>query len=72
MKTQTDITMIALATLCIAANLFLGGLVLIDSPQSLGQLPVRVHSAQAHGLTVPGTARVTTALVARFNQLERV
>ena len=33
MKTQTDITMIALATLCIAANLFLGGLVLIDSAE---------------------------------------
>jgi hypothetical protein len=67
MNTRADITMTALATLCIAASLFFGSLMLIDSvehgQQSLGQLPVNVHSAQAHGLTVPGTAHVNTALV---------
>ena len=48
MNTRADITMTALATLCIAASLFFGSLMLIDSvehgQQSLGQLPVNVHS----------------------------
>jgi hypothetical protein len=67
MHTRTDIAVIAFAVLCIATSLALGGLMLIDSAeqgaQSVGRLPVNVHSAQAHGLTVPGTARVTTAQV---------
>jgi hypothetical protein len=67
MNTRSDIAMIALAALCIATSLVLGGLMLIDSAEqgtrSVGRLPVNVHSAQAHGLTVPGTARITTAQV---------
>jgi hypothetical protein len=67
MNARSDIAMIAFATLCIVTSLALGGLMLIDSAeqgqQSVGRLPVNVHSAQAHGLTVPGTARITTAQV---------
>jgi hypothetical protein len=67
MITRSEIVMITLAALCIAASLLLGGMVLFDSagqsPRSVGRLPVNVHSAQAHGLTVPGTARITTASV---------
>jgi hypothetical protein len=67
MNTRSDIAMIALAALCIATSLVLGGLMLIDSAeqgsQSVGRLPVNVHSAQAHGMTVPGPASITTALV---------
>jgi hypothetical protein len=67
MNTRSDIAMIALAALCIATSLVLGGLMLIDSAeqasQSVGRLPVNVHSAQAHGMTVPGPARIITALV---------
>ena len=67
MNTRADIIMTALATLCIVASLFFGSLMLIDSVEhgqrSLGQLPVNVDSVQAHGLTVPGRAHVTTALV---------
>ena len=48
MNTRADIIMTALATLCIVASLFFGSLMLIDSvehgQQSLGQLPVNVHS----------------------------
>jgi hypothetical protein len=64
MNTRSDIVMIIFATLCIATSLFFGGLMLIDSAeqsQSVGRLPINVHSAQAHGLTVPGSARITTA-----------
>jgi hypothetical protein len=61
MITRSEIVMITLAALCIAASLLFGGLVLFDSatqsPRSVGRLPVNVHSAQAHGLTVPGKAR---------------
>jgi hypothetical protein len=67
MNTRTDIAVIAFAALCIATSLALGGLMLVDSAQqgsqSVGRLPVNVHSAQAHGLTVPGSARITTAQV---------
>jgi hypothetical protein len=66
MNTRSDIAMIALATLCIAISLVLSGL-MIDSAeqgsQSVGGLPVNVHSSQAHGMTVPGMARINTALV---------
>jgi hypothetical protein len=74
MNTRTDIAMIAFATLCIATSLVLGGLMLIDSAeqatQSVGRLPVAVHSAQAHGLTVPGPARITTASVVELEIVE--
>jgi hypothetical protein len=67
MNTRSDIVMITCAALCIATSLLLGGLMLSGSAeqgsQSAGRLPVSVHSAQAHGLTVPGMARITTALV---------
>jgi hypothetical protein len=67
MNTRSDIAMIALAALCIATSLVLGGLMLIGSAEqgapSVGRLPVNVHSAQAHGMTVPGPARITTAQV---------
>ncbi len=56
-------TTIALLTLVIAV----GGLTMIvaadPGPQSLARLPVNVHSATAHGLTVPGTARIAIAQV---------
>ena len=74
MNTRTDIAMIAFAALCIATSLVLGGLMLIDSAeqgtQSVGRLPVNVHSALAHGLTVPGPARITTALVVELEIVE--
>jgi hypothetical protein len=67
MNTRSDVAMIALAALCIATSLVLGGLMLIDSAEqgtrSVGRLPVNVHAAQAHGMTVPGPARITAALV---------
>jgi hypothetical protein len=67
MNTRSDIVMITFAALCIATSLVLGGLMLIDSAdqgsQLVGRLPVNVHSAQAHGMTVPGMARMTTAQV---------
>jgi hypothetical protein len=48
MTTRCEIAMIALATLCIAASLLFGGLMLVDSaaqsPRSVGRLPVNVHS----------------------------
>jgi hypothetical protein len=67
MNTRSDVAMIALAALCIATSLVLGGLMLIDSAEqgTVGRLPVAVHSAQAHGMTVPGPARITTALVVK-------
>jgi hypothetical protein len=47
---------------------------LIDSAeqgtQSVGRLPVNVHSAQAHGLTVPGLPRITTASVVELEIIE--
>jgi hypothetical protein len=67
MNTRSDIVMTTFAALCIATSLLLGGLMLIDSAdkgsQSVGRLPVNVHSVQAHGMTVPGMASFTTALV---------
>jgi hypothetical protein len=67
MNTRSDIVMITFAALCIATSLLLGGLMVINSAdqgaQSVGRLPVNVHSVQAHGMTVPGVARVITALV---------
>jgi hypothetical protein len=67
MNTRSDIVMITFAALCIATSLVLGGLMLIGSAdqgsQSVGRLPVNVHSVQAHGMTVPGMARFTTAQV---------
>jgi hypothetical protein len=67
MNTRSDIVMITFAALCIATSLLLGGLMVIDSvdqgSQSVGRLPVNVHSALAHGMTVPGMARITTARV---------
>jgi hypothetical protein len=67
MNTRSEIAMITLAALCIATSLLFGSLMLIDSaeqsPRSVGRLPVNVHSLAAHGLTVPGPARITTALV---------
>ena len=45
--------------------LLFGGLPLLGSVghgwQSIGRLPVTVHSAAAKGLTVPDTSRITTA-----------
>ncbi|HEY4406050.1 MAG TPA: hypothetical protein VGN55_15495 [Xanthobacteraceae bacterium] len=67
MNTRSDIVMITFAPLCIATSLLLGGLMVIGSAdqgsQSVGRLPVNVHSAQAHGLTVPGMARIDTVQV---------
>jgi hypothetical protein len=66
---NTNIAIRTLATLCIATSLSLGALSLIgsadqDPQQSLGRLPVSVHSAAAHGMTVPGAARIRTAQIA--------
>jgi len=62
MNTRTKIALLTLATLCVA-----GGLTMIvaadPGPQSLARLPVNVHSATAHGLTVPGTAHIAIAQV---------
>jgi hypothetical protein len=67
MNTRSDIVMIAFAALCIATSLVLGGLMVIDAAdqgsQSVGRLPVNVHAAQAHGMTVPGMAHITTVQV---------
>jgi hypothetical protein len=67
MNTRSDIVMITFAALCIATSLLLGGLMLIDSAdqgsRSVGRLPVNVHAVQAHGLTVPGMARISTVQV---------
>jgi hypothetical protein len=61
---NTNIATRTLATLCIATC----ALILIASadqdPQSVGRLPVSVHSAAAHGMTVPAAARIRTAQVA--------
>jgi hypothetical protein len=61
MNTRTKIAMMTLATLCIAT----GGLTMMvaaeQGPQSLGRLPVTVHSATAHGMTVPGAAHIAIA-----------
>ena len=65
MKPRSDFAMIALASLCIVSSLFFGSLMVAESvergSQSLGQRPVSVHSVEAHGMTVPGPARVATA-----------
>jgi hypothetical protein len=65
---NTNIAIRTLATLCLATCLSLGAPSLIGSadqdPQSLGRLPVSVHSAAAHGMTVPGAARIRTAQIA--------
>jgi len=49
--------------------LFFGGLPLLGSidygSQSIGRLPVKVHSAAAYGLTVPDNSRTATANAVR-------
>jgi hypothetical protein len=61
---NTNIATRTLATLCIATcALILTGSV-DQYPQSVGRLPVSVHSAAAHGMTVPGALRIKTAQVA--------
>jgi len=65
---NTNIAIRTLATLCIATGLSFGALSVIGSAnqdqQSIGRLPVSVHSATAHGMTVPGAARIRTAQIA--------
>jgi hypothetical protein len=65
---NTNVAMRTLATLCIATGLFFSTLTLFgladQVPQSVGRLPVSVHSAAAHGMTVPGAAHIRTAQVA--------
>jgi hypothetical protein len=67
MNTRSDFAMITLASLCIVSSLFFGSLMVAESvergSQSLGQRPLSVHSVEAHGMTVPGPARVATAQV---------
>jgi hypothetical protein len=64
---NTNVAMKTLASLCIATGLFFGTLthfaVVDQAPQSVGRLPVSVHSVSAHGMTVP-TAHIRTAQVA--------
>jgi hypothetical protein len=69
MTTRTEITMMTVvATMCLATSVLLGGFMLVNSvgqnSQSVGGLPVAVHSAAAHGMTVPASPRITTAQIA--------
>jgi hypothetical protein len=65
---NTNVAMRTLATLCTATGLFFGTLTLFglahQDPQSVGRLPVSVHSAAAHGMTVPAVEHIRTAQVA--------
>jgi hypothetical protein len=65
---NTNVAMRTLATLCTATGLFFGTLTLFDLadqvPQSVGRLPVSVHSATAHGMTVPAIEHIRTVQVA--------
>jgi hypothetical protein len=65
---NTNVAMRTLATLCTATVLFFGTVTPFglahQVPLSVGRLPVSVHSAAAHGMTVPAVEHIRTAQVA--------